>query len=291
MRQKSKRKGFTLVELIVVIVIILILAALLIPVLLRYIEKSKEASCRSGMSSLLTEYSAGAAEGVIDPDKDQDIGDLQKAGLISEFSCPSDGEIYIQQDKDGNISIRCTYHDDGKKNSGSSGKFPGSDTMKSLRDFIDNEWNGSKDNKSILDGYFAKYGKDSLVAAKIEDVISDSQSKTLVDKIYKQLSESGSNVSREQIAAAFDTYKSKDYYAIPYVNKKTNEIILYYSTNKPGETQHSSTNLVYYNDSWYFYPNWHSSQQKFDPKYLLPSLGDIENIQDTLNNNGYIKIE
>ena len=79
MKRKSKQKGFTLVELIVVIVIILILAALLIPFLLRYVEKAKEANCRSGMSSLLTEYSAGVAEGAIDPDKDQDIGDLQKA--------------------------------------------------------------------------------------------------------------------------------------------------------------------------------------------------------------------
>ena len=62
MKRKSKQKGFTLVELIVVIVIILILAALLIPFLLRYVEKAKEANCRSGMSSLLTEYSAGVAE-------------------------------------------------------------------------------------------------------------------------------------------------------------------------------------------------------------------------------------
>ena len=75
------------------------------------------------MSSLLTEYSAGVAEGAIDPDKDQDIGDLQKAGLISDFSCPSDGELYIKQDKDcllytsyrrlPRLHLRCTGRDTG----------------------------------------------------------------------------------------------------------------------------------------------------------------------------------
>ena len=96
MKRKSKQKGFTLVELIVVIVIILILAALLIPFLLRYVEKAKEANCRSGMSSLLTEYSAGVAEGAIDPDKDQDIGDLQKPALYPIFPAPATGKLYTQ---------------------------------------------------------------------------------------------------------------------------------------------------------------------------------------------------
>lgn len=42
MKKKEDNKGFTLVELIVVIVILAILAALLIPGLLRWIDKAKE---------------------------------------------------------------------------------------------------------------------------------------------------------------------------------------------------------------------------------------------------------
>lgn len=38
----NKKKGFTLVELIVVLVILAILAALLIPALTGYIDKAKE---------------------------------------------------------------------------------------------------------------------------------------------------------------------------------------------------------------------------------------------------------
>ena len=40
--RKNNKKGFTLVELIVVLVILAILAALLIPALTKYIDKAKE---------------------------------------------------------------------------------------------------------------------------------------------------------------------------------------------------------------------------------------------------------
>lgn len=44
MRFKKGRKGFTLVELIVVLVILAILSALLVPALTGYIDKAKEKS-------------------------------------------------------------------------------------------------------------------------------------------------------------------------------------------------------------------------------------------------------
>ena len=45
MRKKAQnKKGFTLVELIVVIVIILILAAVLVPSLLKYVDKAGKAN-------------------------------------------------------------------------------------------------------------------------------------------------------------------------------------------------------------------------------------------------------
>ena len=43
-KKLKEKKGFTLVELIVVLVILAILAALLIPALTKYIDKAKEKS-------------------------------------------------------------------------------------------------------------------------------------------------------------------------------------------------------------------------------------------------------
>lgn len=59
--RKNKKKGFTLVELIVVLVILAILAALLIPALTGYIDKAKEKSVVSEARQLQM-----AAQTVID---------------------------------------------------------------------------------------------------------------------------------------------------------------------------------------------------------------------------------
>lgn len=58
----SNKKGFTLVELIVVIVIILILAAVLIPNVMRYIGSARESAFQSEASGYLTEITGYEAE-------------------------------------------------------------------------------------------------------------------------------------------------------------------------------------------------------------------------------------
>ncbi len=58
---KSK-KGFTLVELIVVIVIILILAAVMIPNVMRYIGQARESTFQTEASGYLTEVQGIVAE-------------------------------------------------------------------------------------------------------------------------------------------------------------------------------------------------------------------------------------
>lgn len=60
----NNKKGFTLVELIVVIVIILILAAVLVPNVTKYVANARTASLKSNASAILTQIQADCAASV-----------------------------------------------------------------------------------------------------------------------------------------------------------------------------------------------------------------------------------
>lgn len=67
LREKTRgKKGFTLVELIVVIVIILILAAVLVPQLLRYVDRANEAKVRADAATILSQVQADFADYKVD---------------------------------------------------------------------------------------------------------------------------------------------------------------------------------------------------------------------------------
>ena len=65
-RKKSNRRGFTLVEVIVVLVILAILAALLIPSMVKWIDKSRWAEAESKMALVRQAVSATAVEAYAD---------------------------------------------------------------------------------------------------------------------------------------------------------------------------------------------------------------------------------
>ena len=74
--KKLNKKGFTLIELIVVIAIIAILAAILIPALLNYIAQATIAKNQSNARSL---YTAAVLAGATDPN-----------GSIASVTVPAD---------------------------------------------------------------------------------------------------------------------------------------------------------------------------------------------------------
>lgn len=80
---KSSKKGFTLVELIVVLVILAILAAMLVPALVGYIDRAKK---EKEFQAASTVYAAAQALATEAYGKDEDPGDAITTDAIKELT-------------------------------------------------------------------------------------------------------------------------------------------------------------------------------------------------------------
>ena len=68
MKLRKAKKGFTIVELVIVIGVIGILAGILIPTFVNVTQKAEEAALQSNLANAYSSYAAEAADGVIDED-------------------------------------------------------------------------------------------------------------------------------------------------------------------------------------------------------------------------------
>ena len=66
MKHNKTKKGFTIVELVIVIGVIGILAGILIPTFANVTQKAEEAALQSNLANAYSSYAAEAADGVID---------------------------------------------------------------------------------------------------------------------------------------------------------------------------------------------------------------------------------
>ena len=98
-RKLTDRKGFTLVELIVVLVILAILAALLIPALTGYIDKANKekviAECRMAVMAVQTESTTiyGAKGKVVPGDFEENVKDASGADITRKEEVRSLAEV------------------------------------------------------------------------------------------------------------------------------------------------------------------------------------------------------
>lgn len=98
--KKNRKKGFTLVELIVVLVILAILAALLIPALTGYIDKAKEKQVIAETRSCVM-----AAQTYADEKYGKDGGDLEDTEDIKVNGADKNAKVAVQELADVNGTV------------------------------------------------------------------------------------------------------------------------------------------------------------------------------------------
>lgn len=103
MKVLQNKKGFTLIEIIIVIVIIAILAAMLVPAMLKWVDKSRQRtflsacdSIRTAVTAQVTEnFAEGEGEGDnLSPDDWKEVSKLVNAEVKGDSSAPTNKNAY-----------------------------------------------------------------------------------------------------------------------------------------------------------------------------------------------------
>lgn len=181
MRRNQSRRGFTLMEMLIVIAIIAILIAIAIPMLFSAVKRAKETACLANRTNLEHEIAytylehAASFEEVTDTFDDQYI---EEHG----YTCPSGSELFIKYEgASGQYSVICQKHG-------------GRDASYNLADIMSNflKNNDSSEMKDFVERLKTRPGKkidqiDSAVASKSPwaQVIQEQLAKATGDEIGK----------------------------------------------------------------------------------------------------------
>jgi prepilin-type N-terminal cleavage/methylation domain-containing protein len=109
--KKMNKKGFTIVELVIVIAVIAILAAVMIPTFGGIIKKANKSSAEQTANALWKEaYAADLADGTIDglDNKAPITVTPSKAGATASYGVDATSKKIVFTYNDGNFTVTCT---------------------------------------------------------------------------------------------------------------------------------------------------------------------------------------
>ncbi|MGI6199773.1 MAG: prepilin-type N-terminal cleavage/methylation domain-containing protein [Christensenellales bacterium] len=115
MRIAKDKRGFTLIELIVVVAIIAILIALIVPNVVRQLEKTQQVTCLGNIASLQREYYMEVVSGKNTDyqaawKRVVDAHDGELSGTSLKGICPGGGDMTVLLADNGSISLVCSKH-------------------------------------------------------------------------------------------------------------------------------------------------------------------------------------
>ena len=106
---RKAKKGFTIVELVIVIGVIAILSAILIPTFVNLTDKANDAALQSNLANAYTEYYAAA----LDDDNIEDVARIEVFLSVNDTASAAKNKYY-QCDSEGKWAEKTSYTVAGK---------------------------------------------------------------------------------------------------------------------------------------------------------------------------------